>query len=354
MLRNLFRTSIFFLTAFLIPHCKPKANNQQVSLTDDSIPFQNSKFILITSRNGLNLRLEPSVKSRKILTIPYGSMLPVKEVNKQFETIQKRNGYWLKTEYTGKTGWVFSGFVIFGETIDGLKAYKLSMEEPPSLPPPAEFIPLVADDEKISDFIRTKKGQHKIGNWTLTEYDYKNTPDSYDCLATMAGIKFTSPGIVPIELQAREVIKLNSQFPNVVPVYSDLGGCSCKQVKFLSLYFQMEAKLMAIQISMPLHQEGSCGEGGGNNIDTRYDKATDTIIQQKKAPNCAWFMVKDKAEAEKFGTGDAQFAGWAYTQYTIVEGLSSGAPKLRTIQTLASDLSQIWDRGLALNSTPEY
>lgn len=345
---------IFLLVSFPF-FCKPKpqATSQKATSTEELIPYQDAKFVLVTSRNGLNLRSTASIQGKKILTIPYGSMLPITEFGKQLEVIQERNGFWLKTEYNRNTGWIFSGFVIFGQTLDGLKDYKRSLEEPAKFPPPAEIRKLKADADRNSDFIRTKTSEQKLGRWTVAQYKYENKPEKYDCLATMTGVAFSHPAVAPIELQARKILGLNAKFANVIPVFSDLGGCSCMQLKFLSLYFPVESELHSIDLEMPLQREGNCGEAGGSNVETKYDKSTDTIIQQTKAPLCP-SANSNNADAGAVGSGEAQFAGWAYTRYVVIQGLSTGQPRLTTVQSLPADLLKVWEASPNLAFTREY
>mgnify|MGYP000897746829 CR=1 FL=1 len=65
----------------------------------------------VAARSGLNLRAEASVKSAKLLTIPYGARLKILKASKSKVTIEGLHGRWVQTEYKGKLGWVFDGLL---------------------------------------------------------------------------------------------------------------------------------------------------------------------------------------------------------------------------------------------------
>lgn len=67
------------------------------------------KFLTIAER-GLILRSEPKQDSQPLGLIPFHSSITV-IASDRYETIEHRDGQWLKTSYSGKEGYVFSGFL---------------------------------------------------------------------------------------------------------------------------------------------------------------------------------------------------------------------------------------------------
>jgi hypothetical protein len=83
--------------------------------TEYSLSAGNSKYAFITARNGLRMRSKPSIKGKKVLTIPYNMKIPVIETTGKDELIAGRKGRWIKTKWSGTSGWVFSGFITYNE-----------------------------------------------------------------------------------------------------------------------------------------------------------------------------------------------------------------------------------------------
>ena len=66
-------------------------------------------------KTGVVLRDKPKVTGKKILIIPEDTIGEILEETKEREVIETRIGNWLKVEYNGKLGWIFSGFTIVKE-----------------------------------------------------------------------------------------------------------------------------------------------------------------------------------------------------------------------------------------------
>jgi uncharacterized protein YgiM (DUF1202 family) len=77
--------------------CKPKA-------TDSGIRY-------VAPKDGLNMRTEPSVTGKKMLTIPKGAQVQKLEEKPESFKIDNIEGKWTKISWQGKIGWVFGGFL---------------------------------------------------------------------------------------------------------------------------------------------------------------------------------------------------------------------------------------------------
>ena len=72
-------------------------------------------YFKIVSKGGTPLRDKPKLAGKKLINIPEEVIGEVLEETKEREAIETRIGNWLKVEYNGKTGWIFSGFTIVKE-----------------------------------------------------------------------------------------------------------------------------------------------------------------------------------------------------------------------------------------------
>ena len=67
---------------------------------------------VVNARSGLSLRDAPSLLSNKILAVPFGKEITVcTNAPAVPETIEGKDGRWVRAYYRGKTGWMFNGFL---------------------------------------------------------------------------------------------------------------------------------------------------------------------------------------------------------------------------------------------------
>jgi hypothetical protein len=66
----------------------------------------------VTAKSGLVLRVKGDTKAKKLSTIPYGTLITVEQTSESsFFKTEKTKGMWMKTNYNGKEGYVYGGFV---------------------------------------------------------------------------------------------------------------------------------------------------------------------------------------------------------------------------------------------------
>lgn len=110
----------------IFANCK-KIENRKVSsekeiyskeLNLPTVDFKNGKAKVI-SKNGLILRSRPSILGKKIITIPFDTIVPIDNDHKVINeiTIDKEKSSdwnlrpWYRVEFKNNTGWVFSGYL---------------------------------------------------------------------------------------------------------------------------------------------------------------------------------------------------------------------------------------------------
>ncbi len=87
-----------------------------------------SEYFKVATTLGLILREKPDQKSKQLDIIPLNYIGEVKTKDNTVLTIAGRKGNWILTDYNGKQGWVFSGFVYLSK-YNGHLANNYSIEE---------------------------------------------------------------------------------------------------------------------------------------------------------------------------------------------------------------------------------
>lgn len=73
--------------------------------------YADQKHMFTTANNGLVLREKPTIKSKRMGLIPYGTKVDILGKTKKQVTIAKKTSNWFKVRYNNKSGWVFGGFL---------------------------------------------------------------------------------------------------------------------------------------------------------------------------------------------------------------------------------------------------
>lgn len=71
----------------------------------------NGETARIISTKGLNLRDTPNSNGTILLTIPYNETVIIVDKNGNSETISGQKANWVKVDYNGTIGWLWSGFI---------------------------------------------------------------------------------------------------------------------------------------------------------------------------------------------------------------------------------------------------
>ena len=76
----------------------------------------NDKEFTVVAPSGLSLRDSPSLSSKKLEIIPFGKLITLTDVftmynQDKMKTIDGRPGVWVKTNFNGQEGYIFSGYL---------------------------------------------------------------------------------------------------------------------------------------------------------------------------------------------------------------------------------------------------
>jgi hypothetical protein len=71
----------------------------------------------VIAEHGLSIRTKPNLESKIISTVPFGEIVLSENPNSSshLDTIDGEIGYWLKVRYNQQTGFMFTGFLVFGD-----------------------------------------------------------------------------------------------------------------------------------------------------------------------------------------------------------------------------------------------
>lgn len=120
-MRNFRPLAFCILGVLLLPSCKKPAAPVQAA--------ERYAYFKVIARGGLNLREQPSVTAKRLLTIPQNTTGEILQMTKESQKIQGRSGYWVQVKYNGQSGWIFSGFVLVAKNKDELFPEKLNRTE---------------------------------------------------------------------------------------------------------------------------------------------------------------------------------------------------------------------------------
>jgi hypothetical protein len=89
--------------------CRKKDSSESLGVTPET------RDARVTASSGLRMHTLPDVKSETIVTIPYSSDVAILEEKNEILSIDGAEGRWTRVDYDGKSGWVFSAWLISGK-----------------------------------------------------------------------------------------------------------------------------------------------------------------------------------------------------------------------------------------------
>jgi len=116
-----FLTSLVLVSLFILASCQNSSQKEQSTTTQSSnlyaeaiveSPSSSNPNLYVTAGSGLSLRQGTNLKSKKILTIPYGSQIEhLSSPEHTTMTVAGITGDMIEAEYQGAKGFVFSGYL---------------------------------------------------------------------------------------------------------------------------------------------------------------------------------------------------------------------------------------------------
>lgn len=115
----------FFMSEYIVKF----KDKEGILKKHDLIESKENVYFKVSTISGLNLRESPDTKSKIIVTLPYQTVGEIIEADKTVYMLQDRKGYWIKTSYENKIGWLFSGFVFVSSNKDKFREEEKDKEQ---------------------------------------------------------------------------------------------------------------------------------------------------------------------------------------------------------------------------------
>jgi uncharacterized protein YraI len=275
------------------PWLKAKFQNETLWVSEKDLSFQGiSKFYMIVSKAGLNLRQAPGTNSAIISVIPFQTKGSILDVNNDVMEIQGRRGFWLKVDYTGKQGWVFSGFVLTGNSKEELKLEKGSLKTDPISLKLVEQPPANAQS---------------INNGTAFFYT-KPAPECYSSLAKNLGQLrlFHSKEFYSVDAEHELIVKTDPEIPGHLITEAHFCICCCGNMGNLVYLYPKGQIPVAYRFDISKY-EGGCMEGPWASNESRISSDRQKIYVFKKLPICEGTFSTDTGPGTGISTDKVDY-----------------------------------------------
>lgn len=294
----------------------------------------NPQRFRIVSKSGLNLRDAPNLKAKVKTVIPFLSTGTVTSVNQTIETIQGRTGYWLQVSYKDKMGWLFSGFVLTGESDEAtnLRIEKFEVRQ-------AKF-----EEISINDQIKAAAPIAEIEGVQFVQY----SKPADDC-STSAKIKLN--GIYVQDQNGRkrsipgateELVRTNIQHKKLVITFHTQCICCCPNGSHV-IYLKKKREITPYLLSLGKYQ-GACGpEGPEHDVETRISPDKTKIMTLVKTPICEGTFATD---------GPTDFSRITNIDYIrgnfAIFDIEEGTVQKQDTLTIPKQYTDLWEKSFIL------
>ncbi|MCB1176899.1 MAG: SH3 domain-containing protein, partial [Leptospiraceae bacterium] len=248
-------------------------------------------FFIVVRSEGTNFKKNPEVKSSVIDKMPNGTIGEILETKGSPFYNQGIRGMWIKTEFKGKEGWIFSGHTVTSSEKEYLED-KFYIKNDEWFIHYMEYVstPEIYDlnESELSNY-KVKTIQKK--NYIIYNIDYGFPED--DCTVATSkrvvfknihtGLSYSLQGIY-----SETIVSEDDPFEDTI--YTEYSGCNCCCPDNGNiLYYLFEDKISFI----PFKKQNSKGlcyygtlEGVELSRENRYIKTDKTILMKLKLPIC--------------------------------------------------------------------
>lgn len=294
----------------------------------------NPQRFRIVSKSGLNLRDAPNLKARVKTVIPFLAPGTVTAVKQSVEKIQGRTGYWLQVSYRDKTGWLFSGFVLTGDSDEAttLRTEKFDIRQ-------AEFAE-ISTGEQV-------KGPNPVAEIDGIQFVYYPKPAD-DC-STSAKIKLNSIYVqdykgrrLSIPGATEELVQTNIKHKRLIVTFHTYCICCCPNGSHV-IYLKRNREITPYLLSLGKYQ-GSCGpEGPEPDIETRISPDRTKVMTLVKTPICEGTFATD-GPIDFSRITNIDYIRGNFALFDIVEG---NVQKIETL-TIPKQYTELWEKSFIL------
>jgi hypothetical protein len=185
-------------------------------------------FYSIVNSAGVNLRSKPGVNSPVITVLPMNTIGEILEKSGEFEMINDSKGYWFRTDYKGKIGWIFSGYTVTSRD-------RRYLEDRDYIRNEEWFMRYMDTAMQVDNYSFNEKDLKDLkvkviekNNYEIFEINYGHSGD--DCsINNNSRIVFKNKNngkAYSIQgLYSESIISVDTPFPNTI--YSSYSACNC-------------------------------------------------------------------------------------------------------------------------------
>ncbi|HNO22803.1 MAG TPA: SH3 domain-containing protein [Leptospiraceae bacterium] len=249
-------------------------------------------YFAVMAKQGIWLRSKPEFRGQSLILLPFGTIGEILEKTGELLSAYNSRGYWFRTEYKGKTGWIFSGFTVtsteksYLEDRDYIRneEWFLRYLEKPNNVEPFPF------DESILEGAKVEK----IEKTYYTVYNIQYGKPLDDCsVENNSRVVFvnkkTRQAYSIQGLYKEDLVSHGNPFPDSIYTSYDVCNCCCPNRGNL-LYFLFEDKVLSVP-HRDKDSKGLCNYGNVESVElgreTRYDKENKAIYLYLRLPFCS-------------------------------------------------------------------
>ncbi len=312
------------------PWFKAKFQNETLWVSEKDLSFSGiSKFYMIVTKAGLNLRQGPGTNSTIITVIPFEAKGSILDVKNDVMEIQGRRGFWLKIDHNGKQGWVFSGFVLTGNSKDELKLERVSLKSDPMPLKPSEKPPTNAKsilDNTAFAFTRP-------------------APECYESLAKNLGqVRIAQDGrFYTVEAEHELVVKTDPEIPRHLVTEAHFCVCCCGNIGNLVYLTPKGQTTVAYRFDISKY-EGSCFEGPWASNESRISADRQRIYVYKKLPICAGTFSTDEGPGTGISTNKVEYISGVFKIIDLTTDLVEQIDSL----TIPAKYQEEWNKSIQM------
>lgn len=254
---------------------------------------QLTKFYMIVTKAGLNLRESPNTKAAVLGIIPFEAKGPILERAPEVVEIQERRGFWLKVDHRGKIGWIFSGFVITGNTKDELKLEKTNLKSDP-----IELKELPAKPDGLSSLLSGRSFSYTIP-----------APECYISISSKLGHILVVSGekFLGSEAELEKPVRTQPEITSHLVTSAHFCLCCCGNMSDL-IYLNPKGKA---PVAYPMHlakYDAYCSmEGPSPSNEARLSADKTKIYILKKMPICEGTYANEGGPGAGVSTGKVDY-----------------------------------------------
>ncbi|MDX1958125.1 MAG: SH3 domain-containing protein [Leptospiraceae bacterium] len=253
-------------------------------------PVPRSHFFAVVAPR-VYLMSKPNFKSGALLGVPQNTIGEMLEKSGDIVSYRGTKGYWFKTIYNNKSGWIFSGFTVISTDKAYLEDRDYIRNEEWFLRylEKASPVEVFSGELKVGDSGAIEKTE--VAGYTVLSVKYGNPED--DCLVeTNSRVVFinnkTKQSYSIQGLYSEDLVSIDKPFSGTV--YTSYNGCNCCCPDTGNLlYFLLEDRVFYIHHKSE-NIKGFCYYGPSEGLElereNRYDASSKTILMNLKLPVC--------------------------------------------------------------------